>query len=318
MQAVFGLIEDDGVRPVQHSAGDLDIAVSGQGMHVDRIFCGHGDAALIGDPVLVLVGDALALVGIGGGEQGTPALGVDDVAASHARLEIIHDLEVAVVLAGVVTGLLYDVGHQFELGRAHQTHVHAKAGRQQNQALGHADGLEITGSIGPAHGDGLAAGIAFLLDDGHQIGQDLVRMIDVALHVQHRGAAGFGDATQIFVALTPGDLADGDAVEIATENIADFFGGVAMLDLGGAAVDEGRMSAQLGHARLERAAGAGGAEEEHHRQHFVAQISVGNAQSAFLFQIHRHFHNGVDLILRPLLSGDHIHTAHVGLHKNTP
>jgi hypothetical protein len=49
------------------------------------------------------------------------------------------------------------------------------------------------------------------------------------------------------------------------------------------------MSAKLGHARLERSTGAGGREEEQHRQYFVAQVGMRFTQRAFAFQVPGNF-----------------------------
>ena len=55
-------------------------------------------------------------------------------------------------------------------------------------------------------------------------------MIDLALHIQHRHAAGLGDGLDIGVADAPVALADGDAISITTDDFADFLGGIAMAD----------------------------------------------------------------------------------------
>ena len=57
-------------------------------------------------------------------------------------------------------------------------------------------------------------------------------MINIALHVQYRHAAGFGDCVQVTVADAPVHVADGDAIVIPAEDFADFLGCVAMADLG--------------------------------------------------------------------------------------
>ncbi len=51
-------------------------------------------------------------------------------------------------------------------------------------------------------------------------------------------------------------MADGDAVEIAAEDLADLLGRIAVGDLGGLALDESGMPAELGDAGFERAARA--------------------------------------------------------------
>ncbi len=73
-------------------------------------------------------------------------------------------------------------------------------------------------------------------------------MIDVALHVEDGGAAVVGDTVQVFVAVAKITVADGDAVEVASEDFADLDGGIAVGDLGGVAVNESAVSTKLGNA----------------------------------------------------------------------
>ena len=115
--------------------------------------------------------------------------------------------------------------------------------------------------------------LALLLDDGHQVGQDLERVVDVALHVEDGHAARLGDLADVLVAFAPGHVADGDAVVVAAEDLADLLGRVAVGDLGRAALDELGVTTELGHARLERGTGAGAREEEEHGQHAIAQVA---------------------------------------------
>ena len=63
-------------------------------------------------------------------------------------------------------------------------------------------------------------------------------MVDVTLHIEHRHAAGGGYFADVFIAHLPVAVADGDAVVVAAQNFADFFGGVAVGNLRGAAFDE--------------------------------------------------------------------------------
>ena len=72
-----------------------------------------------------------------------------------------------------------------------------------------------------------------LLHDRHQVGQGLVRVVEVALHVEHRDAARLGHLPDVRVADAPVDVADGDPVVVATEDLADLLGRVAVRDLGG-------------------------------------------------------------------------------------
>ena len=76
-------------------------------------------------------------------------------------------------------------------------------------------------------------------------------MINVALHIEHRHAAGFGDCIEVAVADAPIHVADGDPVVIASKNFSNFLGRIAVGDLGRFALDECSVPAQLGHAGLE-------------------------------------------------------------------
>ena len=84
---------------------------------------------------------------------------------------------------------------------------------------------------------------AFLFDDGHDVGQALVRMVDLALHIEDRNARGFGYQIEVAVADAPIHVADGDTVEIAAEDLAHFSFSIAMRNLGRTALDESRMAA---------------------------------------------------------------------------
>jgi len=67
VQAVFGFVKDYGVRAVDDLIGNLDIAVGGQGVHIDSIFLGQLHAALIHNPTFVGILDALTLSRVRGG-----------------------------------------------------------------------------------------------------------------------------------------------------------------------------------------------------------------------------------------------------------
>ncbi len=113
-------------------------------------------------------------------------------------------------------------------------------------------------------------------------------------------------------------MADGDAVEVAAEDLAHLRLGVAVGDLGRLALDERGVAAQLGHARLEGAAGARAAEEEQHRQHLVAQIGVGLAQGALALQVEGHVEDGLDFLFREVQVADQVTVSQVSLHCDSP
>ena len=137
--------------------GDLDVAVGRQGVHVDRVVGRERHAALVGDPVRVLLRDPRAVLVVLGLEHRAPALGVDDVGAAEAGVEVVQPLEAAARPSGVGLGLGHDVAHQLELGRMDELDVHAEARHRQDQVLGHADGLLVARGVGPADGQGAAA-----------------------------------------------------------------------------------------------------------------------------------------------------------------
>ncbi len=186
-------------------------------------------------------------------------------------------------------------------------HIHAEARHLEDEGDGHGHGLEVGGGVGPGDDDLLLAQIAPLLFlDGHQIGETLEGMEELALHIEHGGAGGFGDPVDVLVAVVPVALADGDAVEVTAQNIADLLGGVAVGHLRRLRVDEGRVPAQLGHAGLEGAAGAGAAEEEQHAQGLVAQIGMGFAHRPLALEIPGHIQYGFDLFFGEIKVADQV------------
>src|SRR5260221_8147912 len=145
-----------------------------------------------------------------------------------------------------------------------QRHIHPEAGHQKNQALRYRDRLLVAGGIGPTDVDLLAAQVVppELLHNRHSIRQNLERMINVALHIEHRNTAGSRDFPQILIAFAPIHMPDSNTVVVAPKDFAYLFGGVAVRNLGGAALDELGMSAELRHACLKAGAGARAAKKE--------------------------------------------------------
>src|SRR3990170_3145975 len=90
VEAILRLVVDDRLRTVDDRIGDLDVPVGRQRVHVDRVRAGQRHAALVGDPVGVARRDRRSLRVVLGHEQGTPALGVDDVRVAHPGVEVVH------------------------------------------------------------------------------------------------------------------------------------------------------------------------------------------------------------------------------------
>jgi hypothetical protein len=156
-----------------------------------------------------------------------------------------------------------------------------------------------------------------VLDDRHDVGKCLVRVVDVALHVQHGHAARLGHVAHVLVARPPVALADGDAVVVTTQDLADLLGRVAVGDLGGLGLDELGVPPELCHARLERGTGTGAREEEEHREDLVPQVGMGLTEGARPFQGERNVEKRVELVLGEVLERDHVATAEMCLHGSS-
>ena len=104
-------------------------------------------------------------------------------------------------------------------------------------------------------------------------------------------------------------MADGNAVEVAAEDLADLLRRVAVGDLRRLALDEGAMAAQLGDAGLEGAARAGAAEEEQHRQHLVTQVGMRLTQGALALEVEGHVQDGLDFLFAEVQIADQIAAA---------
>ena len=92
--------------------------------------------------------------------------------------------------------------------------------------------------------------------NGHEICHGLAGMIDVTLHVEDRDTRMFGDVTEVFVAIAPVAVANGDAVAVGGEDFADFFGRIAVRDLHFVRLKENSVTAQACHACLKGVARA--------------------------------------------------------------
>ena len=154
-----------------------------------------------------------------------------------------------------------------------------------------------------------------MLDDGQQIGERLERVIPVALHVHHRSPAGFGDRSDVLVANAPVDVADGNAVVVAAQDVTDLLPRVTVADLGRRRVEEHRVAAELCHSGLEAGSSSRAREEEQHGEHFVVEEGMRLAERPPFLEIEGDIDDGVELVLGPFLGRDHVPTLHVCLHE---
>ena len=200
----------------------------------------------------------------------------------------------------------------------HEPQVHPETGKQEHEALGDADGLGVARRTGPADRRRPAPRVTEVLDDRHDVGKGLVRVVHVALHVQHGHPARLGHVAHVLVARPPVALADGDAIVVTTQDLADLLGRVAVSDLGRLGLDELGVPAELGHAGLERGPGPGAREEEEHGEDLVTQVGMGFAEGTCPLQGEGNVEERVELVLGELLEGDHVPATKMCLHGPPP
>ena len=127
-----------------------------------------------------------------------------------------------------------------------QNHVHAEAGHQTDDALGHGQGLAVGGRVGPGHGNLLALQVlhtAELVDDVQHVGHGLGGVVHVALQVHQGGlllqntvavALGHGvhESLLILVALADEHIVpDADDVGHEGHHVGGLTDGLAVGDL---------------------------------------------------------------------------------------
>jgi len=101
-------------------------------------------------------------------------------------------------------------------------------------------------------------------------------------------------------------MADGNAIKVTPKNFANLFRGIAMLDLGGFALDEGSVPAQLRHAGFEGTARACAAEEKQHSEGLITQVSVRFIEGTLALEVPSHIQNSFDLFLAEIQVADQI------------
>ena len=158
-----------------------------------------------------------------------------------------------------------------------QHHVHAEAGHQADDALGHAEGLAVAGRVGPGHGDLLAAQLvhaAEVVNEMEGVGHTLGGVVDVALEVDQGGPLlqhavpvallhRVGHLFHIGVALADVHIVpDADDVGHEGDHIGGLTDGLAVGNLALALVQVLDLQAQQVAGRGKGKAGAGGVVPE--------------------------------------------------------
>ncbi len=124
------------------------------------------------------------------GLEGSPALGVDNVRVLEGVLHRAGFPEGAAGLLRIGPGDLLDLRHNLIALRVGQHHVHAKAGKQADDALGDAQRLAVAGGVGPGHRHLFALQVlhaAHLVDDVEQVGHGLGGVVHITLEVDQGG-----------------------------------------------------------------------------------------------------------------------------------
>src|SRR5713226_1446984 len=258
MHTVLGLVVDDRLRAVDDGICDFYAAVGGQAVHVDSVFSGERHAAFVADPAFILADGVYHPGGVFDGYQRPPTFGIDDIGIIEGFVHVVDDFETASSLPGIVGGILQDLRHQLKLRWMGKCDIRAKLGEEFDDRLRQRKRFSVGFGIGPGHNYFFALQIAFLLDTGHQVGHGLAGVVDVALHVDDGDTGVFGHITQVFVAIAPIAVANGNTMSIGREDSADLFGGIAVRDLHFVGFQEDGVSAEARHAGLEGVASAGG------------------------------------------------------------
>ena len=158
-----------------------------------------------------------------------------------------------------------------------QHHVHAEAGHQADDALGHGEGLAVGGGVSPGHGDLLALQVlhaAEVVDDVQHVGHALGGVVDVALQVDQGGlllqnavpvALGHGVHHVVLIGVALADVhvvPDADDVGHEGDHVGGLADGLAVGDLALALVQVLDLQAQQVAGGGEGEAGAGGVVPE--------------------------------------------------------
>src|ERR1700733_11798743 len=110
VHAVFGLVEDDGLRAVEDRVGDFGVAMRGEAVHEDGVRLGVGHEGFVD---LIGLEDWAALGGFGLEPHAGGDGGVDGVGSGYGFDGVVDEGNTAAGLFGDLDGLVDD----FELGR---------------------------------------------------------------------------------------------------------------------------------------------------------------------------------------------------------
>ena len=250
MQAVFRLIPDHAVGPVDHFRADFLAAMRGQAMHEQGVVLGPAHQGLV-DLIVGEVGQAhLAVVFVA---HAGPHIREHEVGAVGGLRRVIADHR------ALATGLENLGVGPVALGRGDaQIEVEQTGGQQIGVA-------HVVAIADPGHG--LAGDVAAVFLEGLKVREHLAGMQAVGEAVDHRHAGIGGEALERLVRV----VADHHRIDHAREYARGVLHRLAAPDLGVLRRQEQRMAAELGHARLEGHARARGSLFEQHRQRAAGQ-----------------------------------------------
>src|SRR3990172_540149 len=249
VETVLRLVEDGGSRPLDHLVRDLLAPVGGEAMHHDP------PATRLPQQRRV---DAIPLEG----GAPLPALGLlphagPDVGVEHVRVprRFRRSADDPDVPPADLSRLLDDRGIRLVPLRARHPQVEPEDVGRLDPRVGHVVPV-------PDEGHPHLPEILAPLAGGHQVGEDLARMVPVRQPVDHRDGCGGGELHRRFVR----ERTDHDGVRIPGKDARGVPDRLPAADLRVLRGQEERVTAQPGHRNLERDAGPGRRLLEDHRQ----------------------------------------------------
>ncbi len=209
MEAVFGLVEDDGPAAFDDGIGNLFAAFGGEAMHEDGAGAGLIEEGVV-DLIIaegVAAFDRFLLLAHAG-----PDVGIDGVGAIDGFGGVVGDEEGGSGDSGQAFRLPDDLGIWGVAGRAGEGEIHAEAGGGEHERLGHVVAIADEGEL-----EALQDAEAFA--DGLHVGEGLAGMIGVAEGVDDGNGGPVGEAFDGGLREDAGDDAIDPAIEVAATSL---------------------------------------------------------------------------------------------------
>lgn len=244
VEAVFGLLEDDGLWAIDNFVGDFDAAVGGEAVHDDGVTGGEFEQVGV-DLVGGEDGEALGFFSFL--THADPGVGVDDVGILEDVAGFAGGGEIEI--GGLAHHTIEEGGFEFEAGGRGDAEFNLEAGAGDHEGAGHVVAVADVGE-----GFSVEAAGAEVFFDGEEIGHGLAGVGVIGEAVDDGDGGELGEALEFIVLEDAGHDGVGHAGEDACD-IGDGFAG-AEADFGGGDVEG--VSAHVVHGGFEGDAGAEG------------------------------------------------------------